>query len=60
MNVDVSIMDLFERAYRGRSRLDREDETFWEKGHVYQHGEVNELFQAFLSGYDAAKNGMNK
>jgi hypothetical protein len=51
----ADLMEFFERQQRGR-RLDRErDKALWARGHVYQSGEVNELFLAFRKGYALAK-----
>lgn len=46
----VDLMDMFEREYR-HMRLDREDQSLWSKGNVYQSGETNELFLAYRRGY---------
>lgn len=42
------IIDMFERIYSGR--FDKEDKALWPKGHVYQNGEMNNLFLAFRHG----------
>lgn len=36
-------------------RTDREDIDMWPRGIFYQCGEVNNLFLAFMSGYQLAK-----
>jgi len=36
-------------------RLDKEPKDQWAKGHIYQHGELNQLFLAFRKGYALAK-----
>lgn len=42
------IIAMFERIYSGR--FDKEDKALWAKGHVYQDGEMNNLFLAFRHG----------
>lgn len=37
------------------TRLDKEDKSQWELGQVYQSGEVNNAFYAFMNGYQWAK-----
>lgn len=44
------LMARFEANYKNR-RLDREEKSFWAKGHVYADGHVNELFLAYRNGY---------
>lgn len=44
------LMARFEANYKNK-RLDREDKSFWSKGHVYEDGRVNELFLAYRNGY---------
>jgi hypothetical protein len=45
------LMASFERDHKHR-RLDREkDKDLWERGHVYEDGQVNELFLAYRKGY---------
>jgi len=48
------LMLQFERDFR-HWRLDREEKSWWPKGHIYQHGELNELFLAYRKGYALAK-----
>lgn len=43
------LMEQFERESSGR--FDREDKKFWAMGHMYKHGETNELFIAYRRGY---------
>lgn len=43
------LMRHFESLYKGE-RLDREAKDLWKSGHIYQHGEVNNLFLAFRKG----------
>lgn len=40
---------MFDKLFKG-NRLDKEDKSMWPKGHVYQNGEVNNLFLAFRQG----------
>lgn len=48
------IMDMFEKEFHGRK--DREkDKNLWKLGHVYEHGEYNNLFKAYLKGYVLGK-----
>lgn len=45
------MMAFFEQNFRGRFRLDREeDKALWAKGAVYQNGEANAAFIAFRHG----------
>ena len=47
----IELMANFEKQYKG-SRFDREkDRAHWIRGHVYEDGHTNELFQAFRQGY---------
>ena len=56
------MMDAFERSapklsavvVRGM-RFDRENKESWSKGFIYQHGETNNLFLTWRSGYAAAR-----
>lgn len=49
------VMEAFERQHRSL-RLDREkDRALWAKGHVYEDGEANRLFNAFRLGCAFAK-----
>lgn len=41
----------FEKLFSHAGRLDKEERKYWARGHVYQHGEVNELFRAFSKGH---------
>jgi len=43
------IMNMFEKTFKG-GRKDKEDRKMW-PGYVYQNGEVNEKFHAYLAGY---------
>lgn len=48
------IIEMFDREFKGH-RLDKEAKEFWARGHVYQHGEVNQLFLAYRKGFAFAK-----
>jgi hypothetical protein len=49
----------FERFFKGE-RMDREAKELYEKGAFYQNGQTNNLFKAFLSGYQLGRlNYMN-
>lgn len=43
------IMEMFERALKP-GRTDKEPKSLWAKGHIYQDGQVNNLFLAFRQG----------
>lgn len=45
------IMAMFEKQYKGFARMDKEAKELWSNGRIYQHGELNELFKAYRSGY---------
>lgn len=45
------LMDQFEKLFRREGRMDREAKDQWAKGYIYQHGEINRLFNAFRHGY---------
>ena len=49
------LISQFEKDYN-RYRLDKEDKTLWDKGIIYQNGEVNNLFLAYRLGYTLGKN----
>ena len=36
-------------------RLDREDKSIWRKGHIYQDGNTNDLFNLYCAGYSHAR-----
>ena len=44
------IMQEFEKAYK-YYRLDKENKEMWSSGLIYQDGEVNKLYEAFILGY---------
>jgi hypothetical protein len=45
---------VFEKTY-GSERLDRESKELYSKGVYYQSGTTNNLFKAFLNGYQAGR-----
>lgn len=52
----IDLIAIFERlpAVKG-FRLDKEAKALWPKGHIYQHGELNELFLMYRHGYAYGK-----
>jgi hypothetical protein len=48
------ILENFEKNFRGY-RLDRENKDMWKKGAIYQSGETNSLYNAFILGYSFGK-----
>ena len=44
------LIAMFDREFRGL-RLDKENKDLWSKGHIYQNGEVNNLFLAYRKGF---------
>lgn len=49
------VLNVFERNY-SYLRLDREkDKENWKIGWIYECGQTNELFKAYLSGYCLGK-----
>lgn len=44
------LMTQFEKSY-SHCRLDREPKDNWASGNVYQDGQTNALFLAYLAGY---------
>lgn len=49
------VMKQFEMDFKGKFRLDKEDKSLWSKGIVYQHGDANNMFDAYLRGYSLGK-----
>lgn len=43
------VIAMFERLGIG-ARFEKEQKELWPKGHVYQHGDTNNLFLAFRHG----------
>lgn len=48
------VIAMFDREFKGH-RLDKEDKSMWKRGHVYQNGETDALFNAYLRGYALGK-----
>jgi hypothetical protein len=48
------VIAMFDREFKG-CRLDKEAKELWKSGHVYQNGETNNLFNAYLRGYAFCK-----
>mgnify|MGYP007069505986 CR=1 FL=1 len=48
------IIEGFERQFNGM-RLDKEEKELWYKGNVYQSGETNALYKAYIAGYSHAR-----
>lgn len=44
----------FEREFTGH-RTDKERKDLWAMGHVYQDGQLNEIFLAYRKGYALGK-----
>jgi len=44
----------FERIF-STEKLDKEAKELYKKGHFYQSGETNKLFNAFLNGYQVGR-----
>ncbi|HWK88341.1 MAG TPA: hypothetical protein VNP72_00050 [Longimicrobium sp.] len=49
------LIEQFEKEFRGTGRMDRESKEYWQRGRVYQDGQVNELFLAYRRGYALGK-----
>ena len=49
------LMLQFEREFCPWRIEEKEDKRWWAKGHIYQNGELNELFLAYRKGYALAK-----
>jgi hypothetical protein len=52
------VIAMFDREFKGH-RLDKEAKDMWRKGHVYQDGQTDALFNAYLRGYALGK-AMNR
>lgn len=49
------ILEHFEKNYADQ-RIDREkDKSLWRKGQVYENGETNALYKAYILGYGLGK-----
>ncbi|MFD1179502.1 hypothetical protein ACFQ3W_24840 [Paenibacillus puldeungensis] len=44
------ILNMFEREFY-HMRLDREPRELWASGQVYQNGETNNAYRAYVAGY---------
>jgi hypothetical protein len=53
-----SVMEQFEKD-NADYPLHREAKKFWERGIIYQNGEVNGLFNSYLQGYSLGKSIFN-
>lgn len=49
----IDLIAMFEREFSGRK--DKEPKEMWPKGHIYQDGQLNELFLAYRRGYAFGK-----
>lgn len=50
----IDLMKQFEKDYKFRQPA-KEDKSLWLKGHIYQNGEINNLFKAYRAGYSLGK-----
>jgi len=48
------ILDNFEKNHK-YLRLDREEQSLWGIGQVYQNGETNNLYKSFILGYSLGR-----
>jgi len=48
------ILEMFEKNFSNH-RLDKEPFDLWKKGIIYQNGETNNLYKAFILGYSFAR-----
>jgi hypothetical protein len=48
------LMAQFDREFK-HLRLDKEEKALWSGGHIYQNGDVNNLFLAYRQGYTFGK-----
>lgn len=48
------ILKDFEKCFK-EFRLDKENKDMWSKGHIYQSGEVNNMYKAFVRGYSSGR-----
>jgi hypothetical protein len=44
------ILENFERNFK-HMRLDKESEEYWNRGQIYQNGETNNSYSAYILGY---------
>jgi hypothetical protein len=50
------LLNMFERSIAKHHRKEREDKSLWKKGVIYQDGNVNNMYLAFISGYSYGRN----
>lgn len=48
------LLEQFEKNF-GNMRLDREEKEMWKIGAVYQNGETNNMYKAYILGYSLGK-----
>ncbi len=48
------LIAMFDREFKGH-RLDQEARGAWKDGHIYQDGNLNEIFLAYRRGYALGK-----
>jgi uncharacterized membrane protein len=48
------LMEAFEKT-QGKARPSREAKELWQKGIIYQNGQINALFLAYRQGYAYGK-----
>lgn len=48
------LLAMFEKEFK-TMRLDKEAKELWQRGIIYQNGEVNKLFLAYRKGYALGK-----
>jgi hypothetical protein len=46
----IDLIQMFEREFTDY-RHDKEPKSLWASGHIYQDGQLNELFLAYRKGY---------
>lgn len=50
----IDLMNQFERDIKF-GRFDKEEKELWVDGHIYQDGEINNLFRVYRLGYSFRK-----
>ena len=48
------ILENFDKNFK-HMRLDKESKEYWSKGQVYQNGETNNAYSAFVLGYSLGR-----
>ncbi len=48
------ILENFEKNFY-HMRLDKEPEEYWRRGQVYQNGETNNAYSAYIQGYSLGR-----